>query len=982
MNLVCSSTRPWDGSAEQQLLLRLSRRGHRVLYVQHISPDGRGRRAVAGESSVRTGVERLGAGALFGYRYSPPPRLPAALRGWHVRRTLRNLVRELYLPEPAVLDTCDVPASAWLGARPLGRVLFPLTQAALDHPAARAPAELGLAPTREALDALRRVHADVRLFERGADRDRFAPWRVERTPPDARLAGLAGPRLGYVGPAAGADWQTVAAIARARPEWNIVLATAPVAAGLPAELADLGNVLAAGVSRPEAVLALLAGLDALIWPRGTAGDWPGEPMPGLLDCLATGLPVACASAAPPPCTGAATAATPEEWLLTLEAALADPSAGRAERLACAQQNDWESRTDELERHLHDMAAAHRSAAGVRTVHGAAVARIPGVPHQFDDYGMGVAGPALGTWQGRLPFEAARAAGWTWYALRLVGRALTGRWPIRIRRILVVRNKTFLGDTIAMMPALEALREHYPHAHIVLGVQQGAAIIPLVHELELVDEVVLLEWEKATSRRAQLLEAWRSFRRGYDLVVSGVAYFLAQEAFYTGAPYRVGLYSGEPMQRLNNRVVPLDRTRHEVENNLDLIEVMTGRTETPRRTPRIGVDAATAAAAAEALWDELGIPRGAWVVTLHPGSKKPSRRWPTERFAALIARLLSEHPQLRAVVTGVPGEDHLAEEIVALVPEPLRGRAINAVGRTSMTSLIGLLDASRLVVSNDTGVMHLARARGAALLAVLGPENDRRWGPVPWGQAPAVALRHVVPCAPCARTNCGACYCLKSLSVDQAFMEADRLLRRDTSGDAAAGGVQRRLRHHTWHDLVEAGFEIPLVSVVLLDAGAATLRALERQDYPRIEIISLAGERIDVLVSRTGGVRSIDAGAAASARAWGHVLAAASGEIIAPLPEGADWPAEKISTDVAMLIRNPEAGCNVAADADNGRLLGAVAARRDALVHAIEELRGQDAALEAPFARLVRRTAPASVRMDLPVLRTAVAPADSLLTAVR
>lgn len=129
------------------------------------------------------------------------------------------------------------------------------------------------------------------------------------------------------------------------------------------------------------------------------------------------------------------------------------------------------------------------------------------------------------------------------------------------------------------------------------------------------------------------------------------------------------------------------------------------------------------------------PPGSWpagAVVVHPGAASGSRRWPPERFAAVARELAASG--LHPIITGTAQERPLALRVAAAAG---LGRQEVAAGRTTLTDLAQLVAAARLVISNDTGVAHLAVAFGTPSVTLYGPVSPALWGP------PAAAHSHVV-----------------------------------------------------------------------------------------------------------------------------------------------------------------------------------------------------------------------------------------------
>jgi ADP-heptose:LPS heptosyltransferase len=136
-----------------------------------------------------------------------------------------------------------------------------------------------------------------------------------------------------------------------------------------------------------------------------------------------------------------------------------------------------------------------------------------------------------------------------------------------------------------------------------------------------------------------------------------------------------------------------------------------------------------------------------VVNPHASELCRQRRWPLERFAQVVHALLTRDPSLGVVIPGTADERPYAEEFCVRLQPLNDARLRNLAGRTSLAVLAGVLQQSRLVLTGDTGVMHLAAAVGAPLVALFGPEAPVRYGPAGEPRR-TVVLAGEVPCGPC------------------------------------------------------------------------------------------------------------------------------------------------------------------------------------------------------------------------------------------
>jgi ADP-heptose:LPS heptosyltransferase len=310
----------------------------------------------------------------------------------------------------------------------------------------------------------------------------------------------------------------------------------------------------------------------------------------------------------------------------------------------------------------------------------------------------------------------------------------------VRKIAVLRANR-LGDFIAGLPALEALRATYATAEIVLLGSEWH--VPFLRERPgPVDRVVAIpaEWDPISGvRHGQPTPA-------LDRVIAA----LADEQFDLAIQMHGGGRNSNPLiSRLGARYAvglrapdapPLDRWvpyvfyQHEVLRALEVVALVGAVTS--HLEPRVAVTAADLAAAG-AVVPETGEPLAA----LHPGASDSRRYWPVEKFAAVGDALadLGAH----VVVTGTEDERALADGVVAT----MHGAAQNLCGRLSLNALTGLLSRCRVMVANDTGPLHLAEAVGAATVGIYWCGNVITFGPLTRARRrPAISWR--IHCPEC------------------------------------------------------------------------------------------------------------------------------------------------------------------------------------------------------------------------------------------
>jgi len=350
------------------------------------------------------------------------------------------------------------------------------------------------------------------------------------------------------------------------------------------------------------------------------------------------------------------------------------------------------------------------------------------------------------------------------------RPLPAPWA-DVRRILCVRADN-MGDVVMTGPAIRALQETWPQAHITLMASpSGAAIgrrLPGVHALL----PYTAPWVKQdaapdAAADARMLETVRA--GGFDAAVVFTVYTqsalpAALFCHLAGIPRIAAHVRENPYGIVTHWVpdtAPQDDGRHEVQRQLDLVAALGAHTPDPRLRlchPAHAEATLTTKLAARDL------PTRGWVV-VHPGATAASRRYPAARFAQAVAAL---HPELPVIVTGSAAEHDLAEAVCQGA-----GRGANLAGLLDLDELVVLLTRARLLVSNNSGPVHLAAATGTPVVDLYALTNPQH---TPWRVRSRV-LNHDVPCRYCYRSVCpeGHHACLTGVTPQQVTAAAHELI---------------------------------------------------------------------------------------------------------------------------------------------------------------------------------------------------------------
>jgi heptosyltransferase I len=335
------------------------------------------------------------------------------------------------------------------------------------------------------------------------------------------------------------------------------------------------------------------------------------------------------------------------------------------------------------------------------------------------------------------------------------------------KILILKPSS-LGDVVQALPVLRLLKLHWPDSEIFWWID--SALAPLLEEDPDLEGIVRFERRRWTIP-ANWPEIWHSIRwmrrQSFDLVIdlqcllrSGAFAWLANGKFLIGLD--------EPREGARGFYdVAVRRASfhtHAADWYLAVLAALNvpvhGNFAWLPERPAISAEV-------KRKWDTAS---ARWIV-IQPGARWFNKRWPVEKYAELVRQLAAARPDARFAILGSSDDREAGAAIARANPQ----RTLDLTGKISLPEMIEWIRLSELMISNDTGPMHVAAALGKPVLAIFGPTEPRRTGP--YRQLQNV-VRIDLPCAPCLKPHCTypkPMECLQAISPELVFSRATNLL---------------------------------------------------------------------------------------------------------------------------------------------------------------------------------------------------------------
>ncbi len=333
------------------------------------------------------------------------------------------------------------------------------------------------------------------------------------------------------------------------------------------------------------------------------------------------------------------------------------------------------------------------------------------------------------------------------------------------KILIIKPSS-LGDIIHSLPFLKALRDTFQEARIEWVISRNLKDIleghPLINRLIVFDKdswKSLKNLPRTFKEVAELIKKLKA--EHYDMVIDLQG--LLRSGFMTfvvHSPLKIGFkHAREGSSLFYNKKVSTNGALHAVDKCLEVAKAVGAETEEIAFPLYIHDDERKKIKGLIGNISEYAV--------LAPSTRWKTKRWPPASFGSLITKL-----PVPCVITGGHAEKQIANEVMS----SSGGKGIDLCGKTGLKGLTALISEAEVVVSNDSGPMHIAAALGVPVIALFGPTDPEKTGPYGWHvNKDLKVLRSFMKCSPCFKRECREPLCMSGISVEMVLKEIKEYL---------------------------------------------------------------------------------------------------------------------------------------------------------------------------------------------------------------
>ncbi|HLG36306.1 MAG TPA: glycosyltransferase family 9 protein, partial [Bacteroidia bacterium] len=344
----------------------------------------------------------------------------------------------------------------------------------------------------------------------------------------------------------------------------------------------------------------------------------------------------------------------------------------------------------------------------------------------------------------------------------------------------------MGSIIQSLPLLSTLRKNFPEARIIyVTTKTNRKLLAL---LSAADEIQTIEDSGITRTLFSLIQLlFRFWKNRADLYIDleTYSYFSTAVATLSCARDRFGFYRSDANVRLGvyTHMMYFNIKSPIVEAYLQMAR-LAGCGEIINKFPKIGISESAIISFQDKLKSISGNNEIQDLVVVNPNASdlRVERRWNADSYAAVINSLLGKYPDLIFVLTGSAGEDSWVSRVESKIETDKKNKVLNTAGKFSLKELFALIGQAKLVISNDSGPMHIAFALQKPVVALFGPCSPEQYGT----NVNGITIYKNIYCSPCVHDfiipPCkGDNQCMKLIPVSQVLLACAHLLE----GNAAS-----------------------------------------------------------------------------------------------------------------------------------------------------------------------------------------------------
>lgn len=339
-----------------------------------------------------------------------------------------------------------------------------------------------------------------------------------------------------------------------------------------------------------------------------------------------------------------------------------------------------------------------------------------------------------------------------------------------QNILIIKPSS-LGDIAQTLPVAKVLKTHFPNVEISWLVNKE--YVELLRLFPFIDKIMPFNrsgWRNIRYLRRTVKEFVKCIKdiraQRFSMVIDLQGLF--RSGFVTAlskASLKVGFGNAREYASIfyNKRIYPGPDKINAQERYLSIVEEIYGIRQWAGLSNEVNIPGKIEDWA-EKVWGAYDKVR----IVLNPGGRWDTKRWPVYKYAGLINELNNKY-KAKILLIGDKNDCTTAIDMLNRIDSPVE----DLIGKTTLTGLVAILNKCNILITNDSGPMHIADYLGKPVVAIFGPTDPNKTGPL--GQKNKI-LRANIPCSPCFRRRCSNLKCMEGISVKDIINAVEDLLQ--------------------------------------------------------------------------------------------------------------------------------------------------------------------------------------------------------------